>query len=288
MSGLDPAHRGDVADCKSVNAGSIPARTSNSPGFCPPRDKLRLPLYDAAVEMKAEATALRDGAAESLDRIRNTPEGATLVVAQLGQSLDGRIATLSGHSRWINGTDALDHLHALRAAVDAVIVGVGTVVADDPQLTVRRVSGRHPARVVIDPRGRTPQRAKCFHDTGTDRFCVMAQPGPLPDGVVPIVVPPGPHGMAPADIVAALVAHGLRRILIEGGADTISRFIDAGVVDRLQVMLAPIVLGSGRPGLSMRPIGSVDEALRPATTVHLFADGDVLFDCDLRRPRSSD
>jgi riboflavin-specific deaminase-like protein len=211
-----------------------------------------------------------------------------MVVAQLGQSLDGRIATLSGHSRWINGTHALDHLHALRACVDAVIVGVGTVVADDPQLTVRRVAGRHPARVVIDPSGRVPQTAKCFHDTGTGRFCVMAQPGRLPAGVVPIVVPPGPAGMAPAAIVAALVAHGLRRILIEGGADTISRFIDAGVVDRLQVMLAPIVLGSGRPGLSMRPIERVDEALRPATLVHLFADGDVLFDCDLRRTRASD
>jgi len=73
------------------------------------------------------------------------------VIAQLGQSLDGRIATLSGDSKYINGASALDHLHRLRARVDAVVVGVGTVVADDPLLTVRRAGGRNPARVVLDP-----------------------------------------------------------------------------------------------------------------------------------------
>lgn len=206
-----------------------------------------------------------------------------MVVAQLGQSLDGRIATNSGHSRWINGTLALNHLHALRAAVDAVVVGVGTVLADDPALTVRRVEGRHPARVVIDPGGRSPSGAKCFHDTGSGRYCVMSQPRPMAPGVLPILVAQGEAGIAPSDIIAALFDLGLRRILIEGGADTISRFIDAGVVDRLQVLLAPVILGSGRPGLSLLPIVTVDEALRPSTRTHLFPDGDVLFDCNLRQ-----
>jgi diaminohydroxyphosphoribosylaminopyrimidine deaminase / 5-amino-6-(5-phosphoribosylamino)uracil reductase len=76
------------------------------------------------------------------------------VIAQLGQSLDGRIATISGESRDINGAAALDHLHRLRAHVDAVVVGAGTIVADDPQLSVRRVAGKSPARVAIDPKGR--------------------------------------------------------------------------------------------------------------------------------------
>ncbi len=224
----------------------------------------------------------QDIAAYGLAEINSAPMGRPLVVAQLGQSLDGRIATLSGHSQWINGSHALDHLHALRAAVDAVVVGAGTVIADDPQLTVRRVAGTHPARVVIDPNGRVPAGAKCFQDTGTRRFCVTARPGPLPDGVDAIIVAPGARGMAPADIVAALFARGLRRILIEGGADTISRFIDAGAVDRLHVLLAPVILGSGRPGLDLHPIATVHDALRPATRVHVFPDGDVLFDCDLR------
>ena len=231
---------------------------------------------------------MNDTAAQSLAEINDARTGTPMVVAQLGQSLDGRIATLSGHSRWINGAYALDHLHRLRAVVDAVVVGVGTVLADDPQLTVRRVPGAHPARVVIDPNGRAPESAKCFEATGTGRFCVMTRDRKLVSGVVPILVPLGESGMAPADIVAALFAHGLRRILIEGGADTVSRFIDAGVVDRLQVLVAPVLLGSGRLGLQLRPIGTVDEALRPVTRTHVFPDGDVLFDCDLRARRDSD
>ena len=83
--------------------------------------------------------------------------GATddlVVVGQFGQSLDGRVATESGHSHYINGPAGLAHLHRLRALVDVVVVGVGTALADDPQLTVRHVAGPNPARVVIDPRGR--------------------------------------------------------------------------------------------------------------------------------------
>src|SRR5262245_15144180 len=79
-----------------------------------------------------------------------------MAVGQLGQSLDGRIATPSGHSHYINGPAGLAHLHRLRALVDAVVIGVGTALADDPQLTVRRVSGPQPVRVVIDPNGRLP------------------------------------------------------------------------------------------------------------------------------------
>src|SRR3954471_8792458 len=84
------------------------------------------------------------------------------VVAQLGQSLDGRIATLTGDSKYANRSAALDHLHRARAHVDAVVVGVGTGISDDPLLTVRRIEGRNPARVVIDPDGRLPVGAKCL------------------------------------------------------------------------------------------------------------------------------
>jgi riboflavin-specific deaminase-like protein len=221
-------------------------------------------------------------AALSLAAIRAASPDQPYVVAQLGQSLDGRIATVSGDSRWINGADALDHLHALRAAVDAVVVGVGTVVADDPQLTVRRVAGEHPARVVIDPTGRAPNGARCFQPDGTPRYCVMASDTSLPQGVFPIILQRTGETICPAEIVRHLFSLGLRRILIEGGSDTISRFIDAGMVDRLHVLLAPIILGSGRPGLALTPIMSVAQAMRPTARVHVFPDGDVLFDCDLR------
>jgi len=82
-----------------------------------------------------------------------------VAVGQIGQSLDGRVATETGHSHYINGPAGLAHLHRLRALVDAVVVGVGTALADDPQLTVRRVTGPQPARVVIDAGGRLPSGA---------------------------------------------------------------------------------------------------------------------------------
>src|SRR4026207_536088 len=92
-----------------------------------------------------------------------------VAVGQIGQSLDGRGAAETGHSHYINGTEGLAHLHRLRALVDAVVVGVGTALADDPQLTVRRVAGPHPARVVIDPNGRLIPSAKLLADDGTRR-----------------------------------------------------------------------------------------------------------------------
>ncbi|HEY0182298.1 MAG TPA: RibD family protein [Rhodopila sp.] len=243
---------------------------------------------DASESGDASKAGPRQAAERSLAAIRDAHTDRPYVVAQLGQSLDGRIATVSGDSRWINGDDALDHLHALRAAVDAVVVGVGTVVADDPQLTVRRVYGTHPVRVVIDPSGRAPQHARCFAADGTARYAILAGDTVAggntvrSDGVQQIILPRAGEQICPREIVSRLFALGMRRILVEGGADTISRFINAGAVYRLHVLVAPIILGSGRPGLELAPITFVAQAMRPAAAMHVFPDGDVLFDCDLR------
>jgi len=209
------------------------------------------------------------------------------VVAQLGQSLDGRIATLKGESRWINKEAALDHVHRLRAHVDAVIVGVGTVQADDPMLNVRRVAGRNPARIVIDPKGRVPVSALCLGGgDGCRRIVIRARganaPALQPD-VETIEVGCEETGqLSPVAIVQELFKRGLRTLLIEGGASTVSSFINAGAVDRLHVLVAPVILGSGKTGLSLTPIARLSEALRPRTRVFVLVDGDVLFDCDLR------
>ncbi len=210
-----------------------------------------------------------------------TASDRPFVIAQLGQSLDGRIATLSGDSRDINGPAALDHLHRLRAHVDAVVVGVGTLVADDPQLTVRRVEGRSPARVVIDPQGRAPPAARFFARDGVRRIVVCRCEGPVPEGVEQIAVQ-ADSSLDPHVIIAALFARGLRRLLVEGGARTISAFLDAHAVDRLHVLVSPLIIGSGRAALELAPIASLHQAVRPRTDVRLFPDGDVLFDCDLR------
>jgi len=209
-----------------------------------------------------------------------------VIVGQIGQSLDGRIATESGHSKYINGPAGLVHLHRLRALVDAVVVGVGTAIADDPQLTVRRVAGPQPARVVIDPKGRLCAHARMFADNGVRRLLITAQGTRCapPCGVEVLNLPVTDGQLAPSAILAALAGYGMRRILIEGGANTISRFLAAGCLDRLHVMVAPIILGAGGPGLILPSLERADQAPRMPIRVHKIED-DVLFDCDLSAQR---
>jgi diaminohydroxyphosphoribosylaminopyrimidine deaminase / 5-amino-6-(5-phosphoribosylamino)uracil reductase len=205
-----------------------------------------------------------------------------MVVAQLGQSIDGRIATPTGHSKYINGAAGLDHLHRLRALVDAIVVGVGTAVCDDPELTVRRVAGPNPARVVIDPRGRLSASARLLRANGARRVVVLGAQveSRFADDVEILRVPLADGIAAPAAILAGLHAKGFRRILIEGGARTISQFLTAGCLDRLHVIVAPMLLGAGQSSLALPPIDRAEDALRPPVAPHLI-DDEVLFDIDL-------
>jgi diaminohydroxyphosphoribosylaminopyrimidine deaminase/5-amino-6-(5-phosphoribosylamino)uracil reductase len=209
-----------------------------------------------------------------------------VVIGQIGQSIDGRIATVTGHSKYINGPAGLAHLHRLRALVDAVLVGIGTAIADDPQLTVRRVVGPSPARIVLDPRGRLPADARLLTADGSRRIVIAAQGArpSLPEDIEILEIPARGGEIAPTTILAALAECGFRRILIEGGAHTVSRFIAAGCLDRLHVMVAPIMFGSGQSGVTLAPIARADEALRAPMRAHLIGD-EVLLDCDLSAQR---
>ncbi len=208
-----------------------------------------------------------------------------VVVGQLGQSLDGRIATESGHAKYINGPAGLDHLHRLRALVDAVVIGVGTAFADNPQLTVRRVAGPQPARVVIDPNGRLPASARMFANDGVRRLVLTTESADLaPTGIEGVALPATNGRIAPATILAALAERGLRRILIEGGAHTVSSFFTAGCLDRLHVIVAPIILGTGRAGFVLPRIERADQAMRVQAHAHQLHD-EVLFDLDLSAQR---
>lgn len=203
------------------------------------------------------------------------------VVAQIGQSLDGRVATVSGDAQDISGPDGLAHLHRMRALSDAVVVGVATAIHDDPSLTVRLVQGTSPVRVVIDPDGRLPDDMKLLADDGVRRVVIQAVDRPRAPGVEVIRLERCAGGwIAPRDIVSALGKLGLTRLLVEGGGITIARFLEADLLTRLHVAIAPLIIGAGPQGLTTAPVATLAQARRPVT-VSFALGSDVVFDCAL-------
>ena len=208
-----------------------------------------------------------------------------VVIGQIGQSIDGRLATTTGKSHCINGRAGLVHLHRLRAVVDAVVIGISTVCADDPQLTVRHVRGANPVRVVLDPHGRLSSNARILAPNARRIIVTSEEQPPCNLQDVDILRLPATRGcIAPSAILGELAQLGLRRILVEGGADTISRFLQAGCLDRLHVIVAPLILGAGRPSFAFGAIDRLEEALRPPTCVYRLGE-DILFDFDLSATR---
>jgi len=222
-----------------------------------------------------------------LDR---APDAPPWVVAQLGQSLDGCIATRGGDSCFVTGDENLDHLHRLRALCDAVIVGAGTVAADDPRLTTRRVPGPHPTRVVLDPAGRAPPTARVFHDGAAPTLWLCdARHVPAFEGQARVIGVPGlrrDDGTPDAHAaIAALHALGLRLLFVEGGGATVSCFMQQGALDRLHLAVAPVLIGNGRRGLSLPAFPTMADCLRPPSRTLRLGE-DVLWDLALREARA--
>ena len=209
-------------------------------------------------------------------------EANRMVVAHLGTTLDGRIATHNGASQFITGEENLLHAHRMRALFDAVIVGARTANSDDPQLTTRLTSGEHPTRILIDPRCTVAQDAAIFTD-GVSETLVICDQAFLPEGSqVHIGLPSEDGVIAPRAIIDALAARGLRRLFLEGGGVTVSQFLSAGVLDRLHVCVAPMIIGSGRPAFQLPEVDSLAEGI--FLDVRHFASGpDILFDCRFRK-----
>jgi riboflavin-specific deaminase-like protein len=205
---------------------------------------------------------------------------APYVFAQVGQSLDGRVATPDGDATEVSGPEGLRHLHRCRALADAVVVGARTALGDDPRLTVRLVAGTNPARVVIDPRGRLPNDARVLAADGARRLVIQACGVRRPPGVEVVRLESADCWIDPASIRDALAARGFRRVLVEGGGVTIAGFLDAGLLNRLHVAISPLIIGAGPSGLRTAPVARLADALRPETHVYGL-DSDVVFDCAL-------
>jgi GTP cyclohydrolase II len=197
------------------------------------------------------------------------------VVLKYAQTLDGRIATGSGDAKWISGPSERRIAHALRAACDAVAVGAGTVLADDPLLTVRMVPGASPIRVVLDSTIRLPSDAQVL---GGDASTVVltterSDPARRADlrgrGVTVAVVRDGPDGIDLPDGLAQLRRLGIRSLLVEGGARVLTSLLRERLADRVVVAVAPLLLGKGTEAVGDLGTGLVADGLRLANcTVH--------------------
>ena len=185
-------------------------------------------------------------------------EGRPLVTLKLATSLDGRIALAGGISRWITGPAARHAVHLMRAEHDAILVGSGTVLADDPGLDCRLagLAERSPVRIVLDARGRVPATARIFAaDDAVDSWWVTAEGAvaDAADGRRRLTAKPGADGagLDPLDVLRTLGDAGLTRVLVEGGGQVAASFLKAGLVDRLVVFRAGKVIGGdGLPAIA--------------------------------------
>jgi riboflavin-specific deaminase-like protein len=209
-----------------------------------------------------------------------------MTVGHLGQSLDGFIATHSGDSQFVTGDDNIVHLHRMRALTDAVVVGAGTVATDDPQLTVRHVPGSNPLRVVFDPGRRLTDSYRVFTDDSGPTLYVcsrtLVESGETRLGTASVVgVDCDDASGGVAEMLRLLQSRGCWRVFVEGGGVTVSAFLQANLLDRLQIAIAPVIIGDGRPAIRLAPHTRLSDCRRPSYRVFRMG-GDVLFDCDLQ------
>ena len=216
-----------------------------------------------------------------------------MTIGHLGQSLDGFIATHTGESQWVTGQENVVHMHRLRALCDAVVVGPGTVAADDPRLTTRLVEGTNPLRVVLDPDRRLPAHHRVFTDGVAETLYVcssrLVERGDVRFGQATILgVEESDAGIDLVELMRELRRRGHARVFVEGGGVTVSLFLQAGLLDRLHLAIAPLLIGDGRAAIRLPAPAALGDCHRPAYRVFRMG-GDVLFDCDLRsRAESSD
>lgn len=225
------------------------------------------PTAAGGIERLREAGVdVADVSASSADAVRRARDvnrvwlgamrsGRPFVTLKIAVSLDGRVAAPDGSSRWISSPESRADAHRMRGEIDTIVVGVGTVLADDPSLTARAgdgsLLGRQPLRVVVDTHGRTPAGAAVLDEQAESLIATAADYGAGADSRVDL-----------AALLADLYARGRRHVLVEGGPRLAASFLDAGLVDEVLVYLAPLLLGAGRSAVEGGGIATLAEARR--------------------------
>lgn len=217
-----------------------------------------------------------------------------IVTLAYAQTLDGRIAARDGSSRWISSAESLARTHQLRASHDAIMVGIGTVLHDDPRLTVRLATGRDPLRVVIDRTLRTPPTAAVLRDgAGVGTWVVCAENASLAQrdtlratGATLIAVPEDANQHL--DLLATLqllATRGITSVMLEGGSRLITSMLTAQLIDRVAITIAPKLLGAGVAVFGDIGINSMAQALPLHNPVYTPCGTDIWIEAEVRYAR---
>jgi len=225
--------------------------------------------------LNAAGIATTVGALESECRrmnegfIARVTRGRPFVILKLAMSLDGRIATASGDSRWISSEESRRLVHQWRREADVVMVGASTVIADNPRLTCRIAGGRDPVRVIIDQRLRSPAGARIFHQRSPAATILVtgatkaASVGRLYGGrVEAMAAPSAKEGIVLKEVMREFGRRGWSKVLIEGGAKLAGAALRAGIVDRIAFFVAPLIIGCGLPSVEGLLARNVREAIK--------------------------
>ncbi len=220
--------------------------------------------------------------------MRKTRPAKPFITVKYAQSLDGRIATSTGDSQWISSPASLKFAHRMRRDHDAVMVGIGTVLKDDPRLTVRLASGSDPLRVVIDSRLRIPLAANVLSTELARGTLIIAGERANQKrarriertGATVLFAPREGNGrIILIDALAALTDRGIRSVLVEGGAALITSLLSARLVDRMIVVTAPKIIGRGMEAIGELGIMRLGDVMTFSSVRIRRLGTDVIFDC---------
>jgi riboflavin-specific deaminase-like protein len=209
------------------------------------------------------------------------------VTVKFAQTLDGRIATATGDSKWISSEPALRFAHQLRSQHDAVLVGVGTVLADDPQLNVRLAKGPDPRRVVVDGRLRTPPHSKILSNGAARTLIATSNDAPVARerrlerlGAEVLRIPrlSGERGLDLSELLRELSRRQIRSVLVEGGSEIITSLLNGGLVDRVVVVIAPKIIGKGLESIGDLSIKRLRDAITFSSIKVRRVGQDLVFD----------
>ena len=224
--------------------------------------------------------------------VKHSTTGIPFVTVKFAQSLDGRIATATGDSQWISSSGARRFAHQLRREHDAIMVGIGTVLADDPQLSVRLVRGRDPLRIVVDSTLRIPLTTRVLADGAANHTLVVTSEAAEISrereiaglGAEVLRLPSGPDhsGINIELLLEELARRGIASVLVEGGKGMITSLLAARAVDRLVAVIAPKIIGEGTEAVGDLGITRLDDAITFSSVKTRKLGPDIVFDGRLK------